>query len=630
MSAAVVSRQSGSAGHGAGGASNPSSRMGTHSPVDSKKSNSKSEDKQRPLSDQSSNNGRDAAKSSSKIASHNLSPLSNSSLPVASSIHPPQVAVDQPPDATKPSQQSNHGPGPSRSLPNKKLSEDTPGGGGGGGDYFALGHTRLDQEPNPFEQSFASTSDPLNTPKTILPPVTAITSPASLLPGGSGGSAFNWGLNSLRSGPLSPAMLQGPASNSNVGSSSSLAFDAHIRTGLTPNESGIRTGLTPGGSGSLFPPSAGNALFQQFLGGGATPGTMEFQRTALSAARKSSHPAPPLMSPQQQHIKSEDRASGLDQQKRPQLDNYRAADPAHNAANGLFLLANAQHQQQEAVGTSGAGMNAGSAPSYPGGPVQSGATAIDGSSPSLAKRALVNNASNAAMGVNVNRSVSGGSIPNSVRGISEISDDFGGSSDEEMQNTGSRRNARPKNPKSKQSAASTGRRKADDSPGGPGRSQSKKVKGPQGQSMSVSGGSDDGQDDGKDENGKDTKKMTDEEKRKNFLERNRVAALKCRQRKKQWLASLQAKVEIFSSENDALTAQVTSLREEIVSLKTLLLAHKDCPVARSNGGNMATLDMNTNMNNDYGHVPMMTGHYGGMTSMGGGVMAPPGAGRRYS
>ena len=63
----------------------------------------------------------------------------------------------------------------------------------------------------------------------------------------------------------------------------------------------------------------------------------------------------------------------------------------------------------------------------------------------------------------------------------------------------------------------------------------------------------------------------------------RVAALKCRQRKKQWLANLQAKVEIFSSENDALSAQVTQLREEIVNLKTLLLAHKDCPVSQAQG-----------------------------------------------
>ena len=62
-----------------------------------------------------------------------------------------------------------------------------------------------------------------------------------------------------------------------------------------------------------------------------------------------------------------------------------------------------------------------------------------------------------------------------------------------------------------------------------------------------------------------------------------VAALKCRQRKKQWLANLQQKVEIFSSENDNLTAQINHLREELVNLKTLLLAHKDCPVSQQQG-----------------------------------------------
>lgn len=63
----------------------------------------------------------------------------------------------------------------------------------------------------------------------------------------------------------------------------------------------------------------------------------------------------------------------------------------------------------------------------------------------------------------------------------------------------------------------------------------------------------------------------------------RVAALKCRQRKKQWLANLQSKVEIYSSENDALSTQITQLREEVVNLKTLLLAHKDCPVTQQQG-----------------------------------------------
>lgn len=40
---------------------------------------------------------------------------------------------------------------------------------------------------------------------------------------------------------------------------------------------------------------------------------------------------------------------------------------------------------------------------------------------------------------------------------------------------------------------------------------------------------------------------------------------------------------MFSSENDALTTQITALREEVVNLKTLLLAHKDCPVTQQQG-----------------------------------------------
>ncbi|CAO3654357.1 unnamed protein product [Mucor fragilis] len=80
-----------------------------------------------------------------------------------------------------------------------------------------------------------------------------------------------------------------------------------------------------------------------------------------------------------------------------------------------------------------------------------------------------------------------------------------------------------------------------------------------------------------------SKDPEDDEKRKNFLERNRIAALKCRQRKKQWLNNLQAKVEFLSSDNERLQIQSESLKEEIVNLKTLLLAHKECPVAQSNG-----------------------------------------------
>jgi len=71
-------------------------------------------------------------------------------------------------------------------------------------------------------------------------------------------------------------------------------------------------------------------------------------------------------------------------------------------------------------------------------------------------------------------------------------------------------------------------------------------------------------------NGHNKKPETEEEKRKNFLERNRQAALKCRQRKKAWLAQLQAKVEFLSTENERLTTALVSSREEISRLNALV------------------------------------------------------------
>ncbi|KAJ1924214.1 Transcription factor [Tieghemiomyces parasiticus] len=77
--------------------------------------------------------------------------------------------------------------------------------------------------------------------------------------------------------------------------------------------------------------------------------------------------------------------------------------------------------------------------------------------------------------------------------------------------------------------------------------------------------------------------MDSDEKRRNFLERNRIAALKCRQRKKQWLNNLQSTLDLYSAENDKTEKQVQVLREEILNLKALLVAHKECPVAQANG-----------------------------------------------
>jgi ATF/CREB family transcription factor len=43
---------------------------------------------------------------------------------------------------------------------------------------------------------------------------------------------------------------------------------------------------------------------------------------------------------------------------------------------------------------------------------------------------------------------------------------------------------------------------------------------------------------------------------------------------------LQSKVEFFGSENESLLAQISQLKQEVTTLKTLLVAHKDCTVTQ--------------------------------------------------
>ena len=87
---------------------------------------------------------------------------------------------------------------------------------------------------------------------------------------------------------------------------------------------------------------------------------------------------------------------------------------------------------------------------------------------------------------------------------------------------------------------------------------------------------------------------------------------------------MQAKVELFGTENDALSATVTQLREEIVNLKTLLLAHKDCPVSHAQG--LSGVNMNSFLGgepqhqNPYGIAQMPNGVPMGMPMQAGGQM----------
>ncbi|RXG69750.1 Cyclic AMP-dependent transcription factor ATF-2 [Armadillidium vulgare] len=69
-----------------------------------------------------------------------------------------------------------------------------------------------------------------------------------------------------------------------------------------------------------------------------------------------------------------------------------------------------------------------------------------------------------------------------------------------------------------------------------------------------------------------------EEKRKKFLERNRVAAVRCREKKKRLVESMFTRTDELNALNQKLQSEVVSLRSEVATLKCLLLKHKTCPV----------------------------------------------------
>jgi cyclic AMP-responsive element-binding protein 5 len=59
---------------------------------------------------------------------------------------------------------------------------------------------------------------------------------------------------------------------------------------------------------------------------------------------------------------------------------------------------------------------------------------------------------------------------------------------------------------------------------------------------------------------------------------DRAAATRCREKRKQWIVGLEKKAEDVSAQNAQLQQEVLFLKNEVAQLKSLLLAHKDCPV----------------------------------------------------
>lgn len=285
-------------------------------------------------------------------------------------------------------------------------------------------------------------------------------------------------------------MLTGPAGGSDYFNS-----DHHFGGSFpTPNESSLRTGLTPGGGGSMFPQPSPNsqALYHQLQNGGATPGTLDFHRTAMTAraqtqANNFNMTQNGATSQPQQNQNIQPDLDSKPYQSNNSNRQQDAQDPfsshqTNDAANGLYMLAQAGGQQRNAPQQQ-----------YP---IQQQQGYPQGTQQDANKRGAKN------------------SIGSTMSGGTE--DVEGQYSDEDVKPQLKGKGKKGAGGKGQQN----GKRKTDETPIKAQVNKRQKAEEPDDMM------DDDMQDmDMPDEIGADGKKMTDEEKRKNFLERNRYASL---------------------------------------------------------------------------------------------------------
>jgi hypothetical protein len=75
---------------------------------------------------------------------------------------------------------------------------------------------------------------------------------------------------------------------------------------------------------------------------------------------------------------------------------------------------------------------------------------------------------------------------------------------------------------------------------------------------------------------KKTAEEVEEAKRENFLERNRLAASKCRQKKKEWEADLQETKHGLECQNSRLHMEYSGLLGQVTAMKNELMNHANC------------------------------------------------------
>jgi hypothetical protein len=68
----------------------------------------------------------------------------------------------------------------------------------------------------------------------------------------------------------------------------------------------------------------------------------------------------------------------------------------------------------------------------------------------------------------------------------------------------------------------------------------------------------------------------EESKRNKFLQRNREAASKCRQKKKRWTHDLEDTKAVLVAQSSELHSEYDELLEKVTKMKNLLLSHGNC------------------------------------------------------
>lgn len=253
----------------------------------------------------------------------------------------------------------------------------------------------------------------------------------------------------------------------------------------------------------MFPAPSPNsqAIFSSMQSGGATPGTIEFHRTAMSAAakRKTEIPANAHAMANNPSVPQQEYQPTQQAQAQAQYNNQ----PENDAVNSLFMLAqNRGGNNQFAVPPQPSHVN---------------------NTAQMQARPSSSTDNTPAQQRGVKQSV--GSI-GSMGGMSD-GNDYDNSDGSADAKTFGRNKSKRNNSSGKSGQAANNRRKADDTPNKGSANKRTKSNGGSAKNVvdpSIGDYSDDDMDSLKDEdeNGNPTgRKMTDEEKRKNFLERNR-------------------------------------------------------------------------------------------------------------